>query len=195
MRARFALKFVGITCIVREIDLKAKAEEFLRLSPKGTVPVLVLDDGVIIDESIHIVDWALCKQGGFVLSHEMNRRGEEIIATNDSAFVKIIHHYKYPERYPDEDFQQTKINLHHHLERLNHMVRAQQFLLGNELTKVDIAVFPFVRQAVQIAPADFRIPSLNRLMSWLDFFLQHPIFEQIMAKHPTWHLGDSDILL
>src|SRR5690606_16001111 len=124
-----------------------------------------------------------------------NTQAQEIVATNDSMFVRIINHYKYPERYPGQNVYVTKVNLYHHLEKLNQMVHAQKFLLNETLTKADIAVFPFVRQVVQIAPAEFHIPSLKDLMLWLDYFLKHPLFEQIMAKHPVWQKDDTDILL
>ncbi|HSI43754.1 MAG TPA: glutathione S-transferase N-terminal domain-containing protein, partial [Methylotenera sp.] len=45
MRARMALKYAGIAVEIREISLKDKPESMLKVSPKATVPVLVLADG------------------------------------------------------------------------------------------------------------------------------------------------------
>jgi glutathione S-transferase len=59
MRARLALAVAGIRCEVREIRLRAKPQAMLAASPKGTVPVLVLNDGTVLDESLDIMRWAL----------------------------------------------------------------------------------------------------------------------------------------
>ena len=59
MRARLALRLCKIECIIREISLKAKNSEFLKVSPKGTVPVLVLPNGKVLEESLDIINWSL----------------------------------------------------------------------------------------------------------------------------------------
>ena len=59
MRARLAIKASEILVEIREITLKEKPLEFLKLSPKGTVPVLVTYSGNILEESIDIINWAL----------------------------------------------------------------------------------------------------------------------------------------
>ena len=52
MRARLALAVSGTRCELREVVLRAKPAEMLEASPKGTVPVLVLPGGRVIDESL-----------------------------------------------------------------------------------------------------------------------------------------------
>ena len=59
MRARMALWASGQTCELREVVLRDKPPELLAASPKGTVPVLVLADGTVIDQSLAIMQWAL----------------------------------------------------------------------------------------------------------------------------------------
>ncbi|MFT5706139.1 MAG: glutathione S-transferase, partial [Oceanospirillaceae bacterium] len=59
MRARLALLLSEKTIIIRAITLKDKPQAMLRASPKGTVPVLVLADGHVIEESLDIMLWAL----------------------------------------------------------------------------------------------------------------------------------------
>ncbi len=44
---------------LREVKLAAKPPALIAASPKGTVPVLVLADGTVIDESLDIMRWAL----------------------------------------------------------------------------------------------------------------------------------------
>jgi len=45
IRARLALAHAGLACELREINLRNKPQALLDASPKGTVPVLVLEDG------------------------------------------------------------------------------------------------------------------------------------------------------
>ncbi len=59
MRARLAIATSGIQCELREIVLRDKPAAMLQASPKGTVPVLIDTRGVVIDQSLDIMLWAL----------------------------------------------------------------------------------------------------------------------------------------
>ena len=59
MRARFAIRSSQIIVEVREIKLQKKPSEFIKTSPKGTVPVLITQYGEILEESLDIINWAL----------------------------------------------------------------------------------------------------------------------------------------
>jgi len=59
MRARMALHYAGIQCEMREVSLNDKPAAMLEISPKGTVPVLQLPEGRVLDESLDIMRWAL----------------------------------------------------------------------------------------------------------------------------------------
>ena len=61
MRARFAIRSSQIIVEVREIKLQEKPSEFLKSSPKGTVPVLITNSGEVLEESLDIINWALNK--------------------------------------------------------------------------------------------------------------------------------------
>ncbi len=195
MRARFALKLANIACVVREVDLKAKPEELLKISPKATVPVLVLENNDLLDESMKIVTWALAVGESFDLTNSDKMRADEIVIDNDTKFVRLINYYKYPERYPEQDLKTSEKELMRYLEKIDERLKEHSFLLGPSMSYADIAVFPFVRQAVQISPEKFQTSSLARLLKWLDYFLMHPLFEQIMIKHRPWMPGDQEISL
>ena len=64
MRARMALKLTNIKCEIREVRLNNKPKQMIDKSPKGTVPVLVLEKEVI-DESNDIIEWALSSNNIF----------------------------------------------------------------------------------------------------------------------------------
>ena len=65
MRARLSLYCNNFIIEIREISLKHKPTKFLSISPKGTVPVLQLEDGKIIDESNEIINWAIEKSNDY----------------------------------------------------------------------------------------------------------------------------------
>lgn len=194
MRARFALKYAGVSCVLREVNLRDKPESLLRSSHKGTVPVLVFPHGEVIEESIKIVEWALEQKGEPQLSPSLEAEAQALIQFNDTEFVKIAHRYKYRDKYPEADFHPNEQKLYQHLATLNHRLSSRSFLIADNITKADIAVFPFIRQVVQIAPEKFAMSSLQQLMQWLNNFLQLPLFEYIMFNHAVWVPGDSDVI-
>ena len=59
MRARLAIAASRSRVWLREILLSDKPDVFIAASPKATVPVLVLPDGAVIEESRDIMIWAL----------------------------------------------------------------------------------------------------------------------------------------
>lgn len=58
MRARMALLQAGRLFDAFEISLRDKPAAMLASSPKGTVPVLQLPDGQVLEESWDIMRWA-----------------------------------------------------------------------------------------------------------------------------------------
>ena len=60
MRARMALLQAGVAYQAHELtSLRDKPAEMLALSPKGTVPVLVLPSGEVLEQSMDIMRWAV----------------------------------------------------------------------------------------------------------------------------------------
>jgi glutaredoxin len=96
MRARMALRVSGTACEIREVKLSAKPAAMLAASPKGTVPVLVLADGQVIDESLDIMRWALARN-----DPEGWLEGDDpaLIQANDGPFKQHLDRYKYPDRH------------------------------------------------------------------------------------------------
>ena len=54
-----ALAYTNIKVEIREISLQNRPEELYEVSKKGTVPVLITIDGLVIDESLEIMLWTL----------------------------------------------------------------------------------------------------------------------------------------
>ena len=114
IRARMALVYAGIRVELREVKLSDKPRDFTDLSPKATVPVLLTADGVLLDESLDIMYWALSVSDSEQwLSHDAESAG--LIRHNDEVFKPLLDAYKYADRHPQ-------------LSQLEHRNRAEQFL-------------------------------------------------------------------
>jgi len=102
MRARLAIVAAGLKVEVRELVLRAKPAHMLEISPKGTVPVLWLPDGTVIDESLDVMHWAVGQNfpaDWLVLNTEQQQQCDEWIALLDGEFKRNLDRYKYPHRY------------------------------------------------------------------------------------------------
>ena len=101
MRARWALLEAGLLVQWREIELRAKPPAMLEISPKGTVPVLVLADGTVIEESLELMHWALSQAD----PRDCLGAGdpEPWLRENDDVFKHHLDRFKYSDRYPEAD--------------------------------------------------------------------------------------------
>ena len=104
MRARMALKLTNIKCEIREVRLNNKPKQMIDKSPKGTVPVLVLENEVI-DESNDIIKWALRSNNIFDgnIDHYQIDLTNRLIELFDSKFKYNLDRYKYSTRYENID--------------------------------------------------------------------------------------------
>src|SRR5437868_3280183 len=90
IRARMALAYAKISTIQKEISLKNKPPELLAVSPKGTVPVLILENGSVIEESLDIMLWALGRSDPENwLDRAVKTKSLELIHYNDHSFKPI----------------------------------------------------------------------------------------------------------
>ena len=188
MRARLALKLANIQCELREVRLNNKPKHMLEVSPKGTVPILILEDKVI-DESIDIINWVLDQNNIFEgnISSEQIITTEAIIETFDNKFKYHLDRYKYSNRYENADkkFHQKKcLDILIDVEKL---ISNENWFFGNELNKLDISILPFLRQ-FRIANPDWfdslkEIPKIQKL---LYNFLESNYLKQIMINYKTW---------
>ena len=103
IRARMAICYAGVPVELREILLKNKPPGMLAASPKGTVPVLVLPDGRVLDESCDVMRWALAiHDPDNWMDPALSREASRLIAENDGSFKTHLDHYKYADRYPEQ---------------------------------------------------------------------------------------------
>jgi len=191
MRARCALIYAQIPVQIREIELRAKPPSMLHFSPKGTVPVLVTAEKAVIDQSLDIMYWAL-KQSDpdqWLPERDSPQRQEmqTWITCNDGPFKQLLDQYKYPNRFPELSSESViKTACEIYLHPLNQRLEKNQFLLGKNLSMLDIALFPFVRQWMIVDENRFHQLDLKPLSTWLNFMIMSDLFNQAMAKYPVW---------
>ena len=195
MRARLALAVSGRRCELREILLRDKPAPMLQASPKGTVPVLVLPDGKVVDESLDIMLWALSQHDPCSWLQPEGGSLEDalgLIAECEREFKPALDRFKYPDRYEDVDPAMYRdrcvewlLELDARLGR-HHAHSDAAALLGTKASLADAAIMPFVRQFAQVDRAWFDEQPWKALHQWLDAWLASNLFERVMVKHPVW---------
>jgi glutathione S-transferase len=187
MRARMALLVAGIAFDAHEIVLRDKPAAMLALSPKGTVPVLQLPDGSVLEQSLDIMQWAFAMsdpEGWW--ARAQSTVNLELLSMCDGSFKHHLDRYKYPERFDGVDRalpRDAAVDVL--LKPLDAQLQRSAQLGGNTACATDIAIFPFVRQFAAVEPAWFGQLPMPALQIWLTRWLQHPLFEAAMAKLPT----------
>ncbi len=182
-----ALLAAGITFDAHEVSLRDKPPEMLAISPKGSVPVLRLPDGKVLEQSWDIMCWALERQatkGWWDAAKSVENL--EWLAKNDGLFKFHLDRYKYPERYNESDrevFREQALNSF--IGPLNSRLEKSKFLGGNEPCATDLALFPFVRQFAAVEPTWFDMLVLPALQAWLADWLSSRLFMHCMHKLPS----------
>ncbi len=195
MRARMILKLADIKCELREVRLNNKPEHMLEASPKGTVPVLILEDK-IIDESIDIVNWALNITNVFAgnIKQDQVNLTEELINLFDDKFKYHLDRYKYSNRYEDVDVEYHQNECLNILKKLETIIDETNWIFGYRISKLDILILPFIRQ-FRIADQEWfdsqqNIPGIQRVLM---NFLDSNLFKSVMHKYEEWREGSDKI--
>ena len=189
MRARMALAAAEIVLRLREIVLRDKPAHMLELSPKGTVPVLQLTDGTVLDESRDVMAWALAQADPHDwLAHD----DTALIDRFDGDFKHHLDRYKYTGRYEDADAATHRAACYAILQNIEPQL-TKGWLAGQRPGLTDVAILPFVRQFRIADPAWFdEEMALPHVQEWVMRFLEWPPFTRIMGKYPLWLDSDKE---
>lgn len=196
MRARLGIYLAQKPVSLREIVLKHKPEAMLALSPKGTVPVLILENGTVIEESFEIMCWALSQNdpNDLLLANSTKKQeaAKALIEYNDQVFKSWLDKYKYADRFPEFSQQHYRQQGELFIQQLETLLDKHSQLLGQEPCIADYAIYPFIRQFAHVDKAWFEQSDYKNVQLWLANHLQSEVFSTIMQKFPTWLESDQE---
>ena len=199
IRARWALKVCNTKVEIREIDLRHKPLVLLERSRSQTVPLLILKEGKLIEESLDIIIWALSNSSKDKLRDFFNEiLREDILNTineNDHIFKYHLDRFKYSSRYDE-----SKKTFHYKqsqklVDKWNYILSKKRskknWLVGEKESIADWCIWPFVRQ-FQIACESQKIKGYFQepIKSWLNYFKDHKNFDEVMHKYKKWDKGN-----
>ncbi len=188
IRARMALAVSAVAYVSREVSLRAKPADMLDASAKGTVPVLVLPNGSVIDESLDIMRWAL-EQNDPQRWLSPGEAMADLIAVNDGPFKFHLDRMKYASRYPGTLPAEHRIAALQLLIELDQRLSHHPYLFGAGPSLADVAIFPFVRQFARADAAAFSDAPLSSLQAWLVQWESAALFQTVMNKQEPGSLN------
>ena len=179
MRARMPIVRTNIEVELREVVLRDRPEHMMEISPKGTVPVLLLADGTVIEESLeimqHVLDWTLSEEE------------QHWVSRNDDEFKFHLDRYKYPNRYENiDELEQRTLASAYLMDLDQRLVREPS--ISEPLSD---ALFPFVRQFANHDREWFDVQPWVNVIEWLAQNLNSEAFKRCMKKHKQWTMGDT----
>ncbi|NPA72618.1 MAG: glutathione S-transferase [Gammaproteobacteria bacterium] len=219
MRARMSIVAAGeqraLKVEQREIVFWDKPADMLAASPKGTVPVLVLPSGEVIEESLDIMLWALTQgKGAYQIAGGDARLPEhaeamQLIRQCDDEFKVHLDHYKYADRFPEASQTVYRTQGEEFLEQLEALlVKGQSVemiasdsikqpglpgLLHGQSSFVDLAIFPFVRQFAHVDKTWFAAAHYPCLRAWLAAYMDSDMFKSVMKNRPVWESNHAPL--
>ena len=194
MRARMAIAISQQQVEFREVLLRDKPSSMIEISPKGTVPILLLNSGKVIDESLDVIEWALNLNDPKNWKRSQNsEKSKTLISTNDNEFKHHLDRYKYSKRYDNENPIVHRKKCMKFINELEKQLQNSKYLYDNNISALDISIFPFIRQ-FRIADMEwFDAIEKPSLKNWLIKFLESDLFKSIMLKYDKWEDGNEKI--
>jgi glutathione S-transferase len=196
MRARLALLASGTVCELREVVLARKPAELLQASPKGTVPVLVLPDATVLEQSLDIMLWALRRHDplGWLPAASPDRDAAlALISQCDGDFKGHLDRYKYPNRYALPNGLAHRDQGSTFLQALNTRLQSQAYLHGARFGLADAAIAPFVRQFAHTNADWFAAQPWPALHAWQRAFENSADYAAVMDKQLPWVSGQASV--
>lgn len=198
MRARLAIFKSKQAVLLRDLVLSNKPTEMIAVSPKGTVPVLVLANGTVIEESLEVMLWALQQTDPDDLLHG-HKEGAlaamlSLIHEFDNDFKTSLETYKCAKRYQEDNVAQCRVVCQQYIEQLEQRLTEHTFLMSDRESLADIALVPFIRQFARVERQWYLQSPYPMVRRWLNSYLQSPVFTKVMAKYPLWIDNHEDVL-
>ncbi|GAL14580.1 glutathione S-transferase N terminus [Vibrio astriarenae] len=187
---------------IRSIKLSNKPTKMVEVSPKGSVPVLVLptpEPLLVIDESLDIMLWALNKSDPDNLLRQTHRNELDemldFIKYFENRFIPALEAYAAVKRYHEENRVELRKVCEDELAQLEGQLNKHKFLFSDEESLVDIALMPFVRKLARVDKPWFRNGPFPRVRDWLNGYLNSQLFSEVMTHYDIWHEHQNAVYL
>ena len=186
----------GQVCELREVVLARKPAALLAASAKGTVPVLVLQGGQVIEQSLEIMLWALRQHDPLDWLRDGAQQPDMLrwVSECDGTFKFHLDRYKYPNRFDLSEGADHRAQGAVFLDSLNERLCHSSHVIGNSESMADMAIAPFVRQFAHTDAAWFTRQSWPALQTWLVNFETSNAYQQVMRAHAAWVPGQLPML-
>ena len=198
MRARIAIFKAKQTVLLRDIVLSNKPEKMLAASSKATVPVVVLPNGTVLEESFDVMLWALNKTDPDNLLHSQNEEALpdmiKLIDLFDQEFKTCLERYKCAKRYRENNISECREACEQFIRNLEHRLNKHAFIMSEKESLADIALLPFIRQFARVERQWYLQSPYPKVRQWLNDYLQSPMFTKVMTKYPLWTGNREDVL-
>ncbi|UTT84856.1 glutathione S-transferase [Vibrio pelagius] len=204
MRARLGILLANQQVLIREIVTKDKPQELLNFSPKGTVPVLVLSDGKVIEQSLQVMVWALELNDPQDLlrqsDDEAHRNVFELIEENDNIFIRHLEQYRAAVRYHNEDLVDRRTLCEEFLTKLETRLKQgngypnKSYLFGDTPSVADYAIVPFISQFARVEKKWFNQSRYIGVQAWLRNILDSTLYSKTMKAYPLWNESKQDMV-
>ena len=196
IRARWALRESLVKVELREVDLKNKPVDLIKNSQNKTVPLLILKNGEIIEESLDIILWTLSnsKKSDLKKFFPNNLKEEifNIIRENDQEFKFHLDRFKYASRFDEKDKDYHSYEAQNIIKKWNFLLKNNPkrnfWLIGENETIADWCIWPFVRQ-FKIACEHQKIDNHfdDSMIRWLNYFETNNNYKDVMNKYEIWN--------
>jgi glutathione S-transferase len=200
MRARLGILLAQQSVLIRAVVSKNKPADMLALSPKGTVPVLVIHHAdcsdlpqqqtSVIDESIDIMLWALKLND----PHDLLWADDpqhlalmlELIRKNDQQFKPQLEAYKLAKRFHKKSEIEDRQRCERFIAELEQRLEKNHYLMGDRASLADYALLPFIRQFARVDRKWYVQSPYPKCRDWLNRHMQTPLYTKAMAHYPLW---------
>ncbi len=190
------LFYAGLKIELKDILLKDKPAEMIKASPKATVPVLILEDGTVLEESRDIMIWAAKKSDPRNLypnDETLRSEIDDLLNETDGPFKSALDRYKYHVRFPEHPKEYYREQGEQFFTKLEERLSRTQYLLGENPTLADVGIFPFIRQFANSDREWFDQAPYPHLREWLENWTSSDAFKHLMKKRPIWKEGNPPI--
>lgn len=207
MRARLALYKSGLEVELRDVKLDNKPPAMLLASPKGTVPILVLPNDIVLDESLEVMLWSLASNDpeNLLLASDddtapINQRQNQIdallkfIHPYDANFKGCLERYKCAKRYHESNLIECRQACEVYIQDLEARLSKHKYVFGEQESLADIAILPFIRQFAKVERRWYVSSTYSHVKRWLNDYLQTAMFNKVMADGPIWEQGKEALI-